>query len=106
MTEKFENLSENPEESIEAKKERLKPIIEYALKQYYETERALEEFTVEATRKIEGKIETIPGLIVLEIDEDGINLAGIENGELTASATMLWFEIIDLKMDDFEKQES
>ena len=95
-----------PEETIEAKKERLRPVIEWAIDHYdNHAEKSLEEIAVEATRKFKGKIQTIPDLVILETDDDGVNLAGIRNGEPTASATMLWTELLDLKkMEDVRKE--
>jgi len=91
----------NPEreESLEQKIERLQPFFQKSLEVYLNPESRLEEGALTATRKLPGgKIETLQSLIVVEIDEDGPNLAGIdENGEPTSSATMLWEEIIDAK---------
>jgi hypothetical protein len=79
---------EGPKETLNEKIERLKPIFENSL----ETGSLL---TV--TRGITGeKKETIPDLAVVEINEDGPELAFLDRGgELTASATMLWTEILE-----------
>jgi hypothetical protein len=77
-------------ETLEQKIERLRPIFE----------RSIEEgLMLTVTRELEGgKIETISDLITLEINEDGPELAFVdEEGNSTASATMLWKEIIDAK---------
>ena len=77
-------------ENLRQKIERLSPLFEKSIEEGVE---------LTITREIEGgKIESITGLVVLEINEDGPELAFLdEKGNLTSSATMLWEEIIDAK---------
>ncbi len=87
----MEFREQKPEkENLEQKIERLRPIFE----------RSMEEgLTLTVTREIQdGKTETISNLVTLEINKDGPELAFVdEKGNPTASATMIWKEIIDAK---------
>lgn len=102
MKETLDLIQAGTPEEIERKKERLTPIFEKSENVFYNQERELKEGTLELIRKLkDGKIEKISGLVVVEINKDGPNLCGIdENGEPTASATMLWNEIIDAKPEN------
>jgi hypothetical protein len=88
MKENFENKGK---ETLEQKIERLLPVFEKSMK---------EGLMLSVFREIqEGKIETISDLIVLEINNDGPELAFVDKeGNPTASATMLWEEIIEVKL--------
>lgn len=106
MSEKFNfqnGNDENPKqkETLEQKMERLKLILEKSLEIALDDERDINEGLINIGRKRpDGRIETIHELIVLEINENGPNLAGInKEGYFTASATMLWTEIIDAKFE-------
>lgn len=82
------NFESPQKETLKEKIERLRPVFENSM----ETESLL---TV--TRELpSGEKETIPGLVTVEINEDGPELAFLdEEGNFTASATMLWQEIIE-----------
>lgn len=102
MKEKFESWGGNKperEESLEQKIERLRPVFQRSFDVFQNPEKRLEEGALTITRRLpDGKMETLPLLVVVEINEDGPNLAGIdENGEPTSSATMPWSEIIDVR---------
>lgn len=92
--------SEKGDESLREKIERLRPVFEASL-QVFESPRPLREGAITVTRKFEaGEVETIHGLVVVAMTEDGPNLAAIdEDGEPTASATMLWTELIDARSE-------
>lgn len=98
MTEKFEV---SKIESEQEKKERLRPVLEWAIEQFQSAEK-LEAAAVIITRKLKkGDSETVqsfPWLVVEEMDNEGILVSGIgEKGELTEAATMFWQELIDVK---------
>jgi hypothetical protein len=86
-------------ETIEQKKERLTPIFDKSFEVMRSPEMDLEEGILEVTRELQnGKLETIGELMVMEMTEDGPNLARIdENGDPSSSATMLWKELVDAK---------
>lgn len=86
-------------ESIEEKKERLMPIFQESFDVFCNPDIDLREGALLVKRRrLDGAIEEIPNLVVVDINEDGPNLCGIdESGEPTASATMLWKEIINAK---------
>jgi hypothetical protein len=88
-------------ESEQEKKERLRLILEWAIEQFHSVEK-LEDAAVEITRKRKSgateTVETLPWLVVEEMDDEGILASGIdEDGEPTAAATMFWRELIDVK---------
>lgn len=87
-------------ESLEKRMERLRPVFEESFS-IYNSERRLEEGALTVTRRRQnGKVETISGLVVVEIDKDGPCFSGIdERGNPTDGATMLWKEILDAKSD-------
>ena len=87
-------------ESLEKKIERLRPIFELS-KKTFETVENLKEAALTVTRRLpDGTIEIIPDLVVMGIDADGPNLAGIDpDGGPSFSATMLWTELIDAKKE-------
>lgn len=78
-------------EILQEKIKRLRPVFENSL----ETQCLLA-----VTRELsDGTKETISGLVTIEINEDGPELASLdENGDCSASATMLWREIIEVEM--------
>jgi hypothetical protein len=77
-------------EEVKNKKERLTPIFEKSRK-------LLERLEVTRKRR-DSRIENLSGLVVMDINEDGPELCLIdEDGNPSASATMLWSEIIDAK---------
>lgn len=90
--------TETPEQTME----RLQPVFEASLDVFNNPERDLTEgFLTVSRKRADGSIETIPSLIVMEMTEDGPCLMAIdENGEPTASATMLWKEIVDAKKEN------
>lgn len=98
MNEKFEGPKI---ESEQEKKERLRSVLEWAIEQFHSAEK-LEDAAVEITRKRKSgateTTETLPWLVIEEIDDEGILVSGIdEDGEPTAAATMFWWELIDVK---------
>lgn len=102
MNEKFEspkNKSPERQETLQQKIERLRPAFQKSLEIYQNPDQRLEEGALTITRRLpDGKTEMLSSLVVVEINEDGPNLAGIdENGDPTASATILWEEIIDIQ---------
>lgn len=95
----FDSNFGKKKETIDQKKERLMLIFGKSLEVMNNPEMDLKEGIIIVTReRAGGKMETIPDLMVMEINEDGPNLAMIdEDGNPSASATMLWKEIIDAK---------
>lgn len=102
MKEQF-GLSENPKETIEQKKERLMPIFSKSLEVMNNPELALEDGVLVVTReRDDGTQEKIHDLMVMEITEDGPNLATIDSdGNPSNSDTMLWQEIVDAKKQEY-----
>ncbi len=106
MPEKFifhNGNGKHPEqkETLEQKIERLRPTLEKSMEVANNPDRNIEEGLLNVTReRKDGTFETIHELIVLEITEDGPNLAAIdEEGYFTASATMLWIEIVNAEFE-------
>ncbi|MDP1629040.1 MAG: hypothetical protein Q8L57_00310 [bacterium] len=99
------NKFEKPgEESEKEKQERIRKTLQESLEIYLNSEEKLEKAAVAITRKRKDgateTIESISGLAVSDIDEEGVLLCGIdENGEPTASATIFWREIIDVRKE-------
>lgn len=87
------------EETLAQKIERLRPIFIKSLEVFADERRNLKEGALSITRiDVKGKKETVANLVVVDINDDGPELAGIdEEGNPTASATMLWEEIVDAK---------
>jgi hypothetical protein len=98
MSEQFPS-PESTKETVEHKKERLMPIFSRSLEVMENTELDLEEGILVVTReRADGTREKITDLMVMEITEDGPNLAFIDSdGNPSNSATLLWREIIDAK---------
>ncbi|OGL70530.1 hypothetical protein A3E96_04325 [Candidatus Uhrbacteria bacterium RIFCSPHIGHO2_12_FULL_46_13] len=85
-------------ETLEQKKERLRPVFRRSLEVFQNPDRPLREGALTVTREFNGEIETVPGLVVLDILDDAVELGGIEDdGEIGASAFMTWEEILDAK---------
>jgi hypothetical protein len=95
----FDSNFGKKKETIDQKKERLMPIFGKSLEVMNNPEMDLEDGIIVVTReRAGGKMETISDLMVMEINEDGPNLAMIdEERSPSASATMLWGEIVDAK---------
>jgi hypothetical protein len=96
-----EPTAEKKRETVEEKIKRLRPIIEKSL-DLYEPEAADELGVLTATReRADGTLETLEGLIAMDINADGVELAGIDaDGYPTASATMLWMEIVNFTVKE------
>lgn len=92
-------------ETPEKKIKRLRPVFESSLDVFNNPEISLWEGAITVTRRLsDGRMESVSSLVCVEINEDGPMLAGIdEEGEPTASATMLWKEIIDAKKKSLAK---
>jgi|GEM_PF-4434734 len=97
VVKKKEEIAEK--ESLENKIERLRPIFQKSFEVMMNPEMDLEEGIITVTReRKDGTFESIQDLMVMEMTEDGPNLAMIDdNGEPSVSATMLWSEITDVK---------
>lgn len=97
MVEQF-GLPEKQRETADQRKERLRPIFREALAIFNDREQPIEKAKITVTReRATGELETIEDLVVFDINEDGPEMAIIdEHGEPSASATMLWSEIVDV----------
>ena len=85
-------------ETPEGKKERLRPALEASLRVFQNPDQPLHEGALSITRNFRGQPETIPGLVVLGIQDDAIELSGIEaDGEVGNSVMMTWDEITDAR---------
>ena len=76
------------------------PVFQAALDIFNDREQPIENARLKVTReRANGELETIDDLVVFSIDEeDGPEMAIIdEHGEPSASATMLWSELVDAK---------
>ncbi|MFA5925405.1 MAG: hypothetical protein WC831_00560 [Parcubacteria group bacterium] len=96
---------ENQEVRDENRIEKIKLVFQESLEVFYNPEISLWEGAITVMRKRSDKrTETIDALVCVDMNEDGPDLAGIdEEGEPTASATMLWKEIADAKKMDSAK---
>ncbi|KKU47663.1 hypothetical protein A3H10_03120 [Candidatus Uhrbacteria bacterium RIFCSPLOWO2_12_FULL_46_10] len=98
MGERPKTLDMPEGETLEQKKERLRPVFRRSLEVFQNPDRPLREGALTVTREFNGEIETVPGLVVLDILDDAVELGGIEDdGEIGASAFMTWEEILDAK---------
>ena len=85
------------EEPIEARRERVLPILEESLR-IFASEEPLEKGCVHVTRRREQGVETINDLVVCGINDDGPEFCIIEaDGGPSASATILWSELLDVQ---------
>lgn len=98
MAERF-GMPEGSKESVGRRVERLRPVFREALAIFNDREQPIEKARITVTReRANGELETIEDLVVFDINEDGPEMAIIdENGEPSASATMLWREVVDVK---------
>jgi len=95
MTFEQESAQEQ-KESVEAKKERLRPVFEQSLEVFRNPDQNLAEGALTITRDNDGKTETFHGLVILTIDEDFVELGWIEeDGQIGDSACMSWEELVD-----------
>lgn len=77
------------------------PVFERSLEVFRNPDRTLRDGALAVTRKFSGELETVPGLVVLDILGDAVELGGIEeDGEIGASAFMTWEEIVDVQAED------
>lgn len=97
----FEKLggAEKTKETIDQKKERLMPVFQASADAFNDREQPIEKARISVTReRANGELQTIDGLVVFLVNEDGPKMAFVsDDGEPTASATMLWSEIVDAK---------
>jgi len=100
MSESGFKFPERPKETIDQKKERLMPVFQAALDIFNDREQPIEKARINVTReRANGQLQTIEGLVVFFVNGDGPEMAFVDdNGEPTASATMLWSEIVDAKL--------
>jgi hypothetical protein len=85
-------------ESVEQKKERLRPAFLRSQQIFRDPERPLREgaMTVEIGQGGEKKI--ISGLVALEVSDDGVELGTVEeDGEIGPSGFLAWEDLIDAK---------
>lgn len=89
----------NPDrETIERKKERLRPLFEASREVFQNPDRPLPDGALTVTREFQGKPEVVPALVVLDILDDAVELGCIDDdGEIGASAFMTWEELVDAK---------
>jgi len=97
MTKRF-NGETSPEETLEQKKERLRPVFQRSLEFLQDPNKSLWDGALIVVRRLPHEFESVPGLVVLDIRDDGIELGHIEEDEEIGSRVfMTWEEIVDAK---------
>lgn len=100
----FEKIPQGEkEESLEERIKRLRPIFKESLGIFRNRKKDPWEGAITVSRRrSDGTVELINDLVCIGINEDGPDLAWIawidDEGKPTASATMGWEEIIDVKI--------
>jgi molecular chaperone DnaK (HSP70) len=99
MSKKIEGLEGSPplQETIEAKKERLRPLFQESLEVWIDPDRSPAEGALIVTQRFSnGRELLVRDLIVMTIEEDAVEFGVVEpDGEIGASAFMSWDSIID-----------
>ncbi len=85
-------------ETVEQKKERLRPSLLRSQEVFRDPERPLREGAVTVEMEQNGERKTLPGLVVLEVSDDAIELGTVEDdGEIGPSGSLVWEDIVDVK---------